>query len=64
MDKSYLGDSVYAQIENGMILLTTENGFGASNKIYMEPEVLEALDKYRKLIEEKYQPEKENDNQA
>ena len=29
-----------------MFKLTTENGFGASNTIYMEPEVYAALTKY------------------
>jgi hypothetical protein len=41
--KVYLGDSVYAELESGMIKLTTENGFGASNIIYLEPEVFDAL---------------------
>ena len=30
--KQYIGDSVYADIENGMIKLTTENGFEALNR--------------------------------
>ena len=42
-DKIYLGDSVYAQNVNGMIRLTTENGFGPSNEIFLEPEVLQRL---------------------
>lgn len=41
--KEYLGDSVYAEVENGMIKLTTDNGSGASNVIYLELEVLDAL---------------------
>lgn len=44
--KTYLGDSVYAEIENGMLKLTTENGMGASNTIYLEQEVYEALVEY------------------
>jgi hypothetical protein len=43
MFKEYLGDSVYVEIENGMIKLTTENGFGPSNEIFLEPEVFAAL---------------------
>jgi hypothetical protein len=39
----YLGDSVYAALENGMIKLTTENGYGPSNTILLESEVYEAL---------------------
>lgn len=42
--KQYLGDSVYADLDDARgILLTTENGFGPSNTIYLEPEVYEAL---------------------
>ena len=46
MRKVYLGDSVYVEIEHGMLKLTTENGLGATNAIYLEPEVFEALAKY------------------
>jgi len=44
MPKQYLGDSVYVD-ENpvGQLVLTTDNGHGASNTIYFEPEVLAAL---------------------
>ena len=34
--KEYLGDSVYADIDNGSIKLTTENGGYPSNIIYLE----------------------------
>lgn len=44
--KVYLGDSVYADVENGMLKLTTDNGGGASNTIYLEPEVYDALVEY------------------
>lgn len=44
--KDYLGDSVYAEVENGMIKLTTENGFGASNTIYLDGRTMEALRNY------------------
>lgn len=44
MNKVYLGDSVYAQVDElGRVVLTTENGFGPSNTIVLEPEVLHAL---------------------
>lgn len=44
--KRYLGDSVYVDLyENGLIL-TTENGVEASNTIVLEPEVLTALSAY------------------
>ena len=45
-DKKYLGDSVYADCDGFGITLTTENGFGPSNTIYMEPQVLSALNEY------------------
>ena len=42
--KVYLGDSVYAELEaGGPITLTTENGYGPSNTIVLEPEVYAAL---------------------
>lgn len=44
--KAYLGDSVYVDIERGMLKLTTENGFGPSNTIYLEIEVFNNLVAY------------------
>ena len=44
--KEYLGDSVYAEINNaGFIILTTENGHpdDPRNKIYLEPNIYNAL---------------------
>lgn len=43
MPKDYLGDSVYADVDCDTIKLTTENGMGASNEIYLERAVLLAL---------------------
>ena len=45
-EKRYLGNSVYAEIELGQVKLTTDNGMGPSNTIYMEPEICEGLAKY------------------
>ena len=42
-DRSYLGDGVYADIERGMIKLTTEDGIRATNTIFLEIEVYDAL---------------------
>jgi hypothetical protein len=39
----YLGDSVYAESDGNIILLTTEDGVAVTNRIYLEPEVLQAL---------------------
>lgn len=36
-DKSYLGDSVYAGYDGYHLVLTTENGSGPSNTIYLDP---------------------------
>lgn len=46
IEKRYLGDSVYAEVESGMIKLTTDNGAGPSNTIYLELEVYRSLDQY------------------
>jgi hypothetical protein len=43
--KVCLGDSVYATIAaSGQLVLTTENGFGPSNIIVLEPEVIAAME--------------------
>lgn len=36
MEKEYLGDSVYVEVELEMLKLTTENGEGSTNTIYLE----------------------------
>jgi len=44
MNKTYLGDSVYAEFDPiGRIILTTENGYpdDPRNRIVLEPEVLD-----------------------
>jgi hypothetical protein len=46
IEKRYLGDSVYAEIENGMIKLTTDNGGGPSNTIYLEVSTYLSLVEY------------------
>lgn len=46
MKKTYLGDAVYAEIEHGMIKLTTEDGRSSTNTIFLEMEVYEALQAY------------------
>jgi hypothetical protein len=44
--KRYLGDSVYAEEENGMVKLTTENGYGPSNTIFLEWDVMVQLTRF------------------
>ncbi len=51
--KTYLGDSVYADVEYDMLKLTTENGGEPSNTIYLEPEVLTSLLDYLDSLKEK-----------
>ena len=41
--KRYLGDSVYAEMRDGMLVLTTENGWEISNTILLEPSVVSHL---------------------
>jgi len=41
--KTYLGDGVYADISGNRLVLTTEDGIKATNTIFLEPEVWEAL---------------------
>jgi hypothetical protein len=54
-NKVYLGDSVYAELECGMIKLTTWNGYDDDprNVIYLESEVLEAFELYLKTLRAK-----------
>jgi hypothetical protein len=50
--KTYLGDSVYCELnECRQFRLTTENGFGPTNEILLEPEVLEALIKFSEAMQ-------------
>lgn len=46
MNKTYLGDSVYAEQDGLNLILTTENGVRMSNRIVLEVEVLNALCDY------------------
>lgn len=48
--KTYLGDGAYADTDGFGIILTTENGIETTNQIYLEPEVLEALNKFKERI--------------
>jgi len=49
--KEYIGDGVYAELSPyGYIVLTTENGFEATNTIVMEKFVLRNFDDFRKRM--------------
>lgn len=53
VEKIYLGDGVYAEFDGWHIVLTTIRDITRSPEtIYLEPEVLEALDRYREHIAE------------
>lgn len=54
MAKTYLGDGVYADVDNaGQLVLTTEDGINTTNTIYLEPEVVFALFEYIKELRKK-----------
>lgn len=55
--KQYIGDSVYVDFDGHGLILTTENGYGPSNKIYLEPEVYFALESYVNSLKASNQPE-------
>lgn len=44
--KMYLGDGVYAELDGLDVVLTTEDGIRATNRIVLEPEVLDALNRW------------------
>lgn len=43
---TYLGDSVYAEFDGFGIILTTNNGSGPTNTIYLEPATYHGLTKF------------------
>ncbi len=50
--RDYLGDSVYVCINQaGSLCLTTENGLGPTNEIFLEPEVYRELLQYVERVE-------------
>lgn len=54
--KDYLGDGVYAAEERGMIRIWTTDGISEGDSIYLEPEVLAALNRFAKRIEHSNKP--------
>lgn len=51
--KTYLGDSVYVAVERGMLKLTTDNGEGPTNTIFLEYPVFLALLAFVERLETK-----------
>lgn len=50
--KKYLGDGVYADYDGFHIVLTTEDGINITNTIYLDLQVLDALQKFTILIKD------------
>ena len=44
--KTYLGDAVFVEEERGGLVLTTSNGIATTDRIVLEPKVLDALLRY------------------
>ncbi len=53
-DELYLGDAVYASFDGYHIWLRTSDGYRDTNRIGLEPAVLDALIKYRGALARKY----------
>ena len=45
-EKTYLGDAVYASFDGYQIWLETSNGYETTNRIALEPSVMQALAEY------------------
>jgi hypothetical protein len=50
MRKVYLGDGVYAEVREGVLVLTAENGISVTDEIHLEVEVWEMLKAYIESI--------------
>jgi len=50
MKKTYLGDGLYASFDGYGIQLTAENGIEISDRVYVEPQVYEALIQFARSI--------------
>lgn len=45
--KTYLGDQVYAEFSRwGELILTTDNGERTTNRIVLEPQVIQSMNRY------------------
>ena len=56
-DKDYLGDGVYVGHDGYHVVLWLEGaGFYGTDTVALDPPALEALDRYRKRVEEKLYP--------
>lgn len=65
--KQYIGDGVYAEFDAATlnVILTTEDGISVTNRIVLEPEVLDALGRFTKrAIYERQRPREPLDARA
>lgn len=54
MEKRYLGDGAYVEFDGYALVLTTEDGIRATNRVVLEPEVWRALEAFvAELTEER-----------
>ncbi len=51
MSKAYIGDGVYVEFDGFSYVLTTEDGYGVSNRIVLEYGVFDALTQFVKTNE-------------
>ena len=63
MHKDYLGDGVYAEVEQGMVRLSTNNGYGDHAVIFLEPEVFAALTRWWERVR-RLEQQKQKDNET
>jgi hypothetical protein len=53
MTKTYLGDGVYAELDEfGCVILTTEDGISVTNRIVLDLQVLGALKDFLSVMTE------------
>lgn len=50
MDKRYIGDGVYVAYDGHGLILTTEDGVSVTNRIYLEPSVIDAMSQYNRDV--------------
>ena len=61
-NKRYLGDSVYISHDGYHVILTTQNGYGATNTIFLEPHLKVGLNNYVEMLKEHLKEEKNNED--
>lgn len=61
--KVYIGDAVYAEILDGRLVLTTENGLTLTNRIVLDEDVWQLLVEYVELAYGRRPPEAEEEEE-